>query len=205
MKHKIFIIVVLGIIIGSLMILVFYPIMYKEQINEYSQRYELDPFLILSVIKTESSFDESATSKKDARGLMQISDKTGKWAAESLNIKDYNINSLYISEINIKIGTWYLNKLIKQFGDIEVALAAYNAGSGNVQTWLKDKNYSEDGKKLNQIPFNETKDYIYKVQKSYNIYKTIYWHPYFLENENKFDNLFLKTREFIIKFARKLR
>ena len=205
MKRKIFIIVVLGIIISSLSIAALYPILYKEYVNKYSKEYGLDPFLVLSVIKTESSFDENAISNKDARGLMQISDRTGKWAAESLNLKNYNVDSLYNPEINIKIGTWYLNKLIGQFRDIDLALAAYNAGSGNVQTWLKDKNYSKDGETLNQIPFNETREYISKVQKNYNIYRIIYWHPYFLENENIFDNVFLKTRELIVKIARKLR
>ena len=205
MKRKIFIIVVLGIIISSLLIAALYPILYKEYVNKYSEEYGLDPFLVLSVIKTESSFDENATSNKDARGLMQISDRTGKWAAESLNLKNYRVDSLYNPEINIRIGTWYLNKLIGQFGDIDLALAAYNAGSGNVETWLKDKNYSKDGKKLHQIPFNETREYISKIKKNHNIYRIIYWHPYFLENENIFDNVFLKTRELIIKIARKLR
>ncbi|MDY0234698.1 MAG: lytic transglycosylase domain-containing protein [Gudongella sp.] len=205
MKHKIFVLLVIGTIICSLSIASLYPLMYKDLINKYSQEYELDPFLVLSVIKRESSFDENAISKKHAKGLMQISDSTGQWAAESLNIEKYNMDLLYDPETNIRIGTWYLSKLIKQFGSIDLALAAYNAGSGNVQAWLKDNNYSEDGKSLSYIPFIETREYISKVEKSYNAYKIIYWHPYFLENENIFDNVCLKSRELIIKIVRKLR
>ncbi len=205
MKRKILFIIALGMVFSILLTTVLYPIIYKEYVYKYSKEYGLDPFLVLSVIKIESNFNENAISKKDARGLMQISHGTGKWAAETFNLENYSVNSLYKPEINIKIGTWYLNKLIEQFGDIELALAAYNAGSGNVQTWLKDINYSEDGKTLTQIPFKETKDYIYKVQKNTKIYRIIYWHPYFLKNENLFDNIFLKAREFIIKITRKLR
>lgn len=205
MKSKIFIMLVIGIVFISVSIAAFYPIVYKDIVNKYSEEYELDPFLVLSVIKRESSFDEKAISKKDAKGLMQISDKTGQWAAESLNIENYSNDSLYDPETNIRIGSWYLNKLIKQFGDIELALTAYNAGSGNVQSWLKDKNYSDDGKSLVYIPFNETREYISKVQKSYEIYSIIYWHPYFLEEENVFDNIFLKSRDLIIKIVRKFR
>lgn len=205
MKGKIFIVISIGLILSILLITVLYPIMHKKTINEYSQKYHLDPLLVLAVIKRESSFNEDATSNKNARGLMQISDRTGEWAAENLNIENYNNQSLYNPEINIRIGTWYLNKLIEQFGDLEIALAAYNAGSGNVQAWLKDKDISEDGKTLKQIPFNETREYVSRVKKSYEIYKRIYWHPCFLENENIFDNVFLKARELIIKFVRELR
>ena len=205
MNRKILIIVIVLILSITLLIANLYPIMYKENINKYSKIYELDPFLVLSVIKQESSFDKDATSKKSAKGLMQISNITGEWASETLELDDFQIDDLYDEKTNIMIGTWYLNKLIKQFGDIDLALAAYNAGSGNVQTWLKDKSYSEDGKKLDQIPFKETRDYVYKVQKYYNVYKNIYWHPYFLENENILDKSVFKTRGLITKIVRKLR
>lgn len=205
MKLKGVIVLILGVFISLISVTALYPLMYKDHVNKYSKTYEIDPFLVMAVIRSESSFDENATSKKDARGLMQISDKTGNWAAESLLLENYNKESLYDPETNIRIGTWYLNKLINQFQDIEVALAAYNAGSGNVQSWLGDKEFSQDGKTLKAIPFNETRDYISKVQKSYDIYTKIYWHPYFLDNDNRFDNVFVKTREIIIKIARKLR
>lgn len=205
MKLKILRLGVIGTLIISLLIFVFYPIMYKNIVIEYSRKYELDPFLVLSVIKRESSFDESATSNKNARGLMQISDTTGNWAAESLDIKNYSLDLLYDPENNIRIGTWYLNKLKKQFADDETVLAAYNAGSGNVQTWLNDKSLSQDGETLDVIPFNETREYVSKVQKSYFIYKNIYWHPYFLENGNIFDDIFLNARKKLIEIIRKLR
>ena len=66
---------------------------------------------------------------------MQITDKTGQWAAKELGIKDYSDEKLYDPEINIQIGCWYINKLLNQFEDVETSLAAYNAGSGNVSKW----------------------------------------------------------------------
>jgi len=78
-------------------------------------------------------------------------------------------------EINIMIGTWYLDVLSQEFGgNLQLILAAYNAGSGNVHNWLNDKRYSKDGKSLSQIPFQETREYVDRVQDNIKIYQTLY-------------------------------
>lgn len=152
-----------------------YPIEHIEHIKKYSQEYNLDPFLVLSVIKVESKFDSQAVSNKDARGLMQITPQTGQWAAEKINIENYNDQLLYEPQVNIRIGTWYLDNLRTQFdGRMPLVIAAYNGGSGNVSKWLSDQRYSEDGKTLKEIPFNETKNYVEKVFNAYDKYKEIY-------------------------------
>ncbi|NLX71221.1 MAG: lytic transglycosylase domain-containing protein [Clostridiales bacterium] len=151
-----------------------YPLRYKEIVLRYSSVYELDPYLVFAVIWVESKFDKMATSRKDARGLMQIVPSTGSWAAEKLGIEGYDDDSLYNPDINIQIGCWYINNLQKQFGDMNLALAAYNGGSGNVRKWLKDTRYSKDGKTLDDIPFNETKNFVNKVWRAYNRYKQLY-------------------------------
>ncbi len=81
---------------------------------------------------------------------------------------------LFEPNINIQIGCWYLNKLTNQFGTTQTALAAYNAGSGNVSKWLQDSHYSDDGKTLIDIPYGETKRYVKKVMFVQKIYQWLY-------------------------------
>lgn len=154
---------------------IIYPLYYEDYIKKYSYKYDIDPILVASIIRVESKYYKDAKSHRGARGLMQISPITGKWAAEEIGIIGYNEDFLYDPEINIMIGCWYLDRLYKQFNnDIKLVLTAYNGGSGNVEKWLKNPMYSSDGKKLNQIPFTETKEYVDKVLKTYKIYKFLY-------------------------------
>ena len=152
-----------------------YPMNYSKYIYKYSTEYNLDPYIVVSVIKAESNFESTAKSNKDAYGLMQITDPTAVWAAREMKIKNYEKSMLYDPEFNIKMGCWYLNNLIKEFdGNVEVALAAYNAGRGNVQKWLKDTEHSKDGENLHYIPFKETDKYVKKIRVNYHIYKYLY-------------------------------
>lgn len=151
-----------------------YPYNYSEIVNEFSYKYNLDPFLVLAVIKTESNFNEEAESIKGAKGLMQIMDSTGEWIASKIGINNFSPNMLYEPEINIEFGCWYLNNLLNEFEDLSLALAAYNGGSGNVTKWLNDPEYSNDGESLTYIPFKETKKYVDRVSTRYNIYKFLY-------------------------------
>ena len=153
---------------------VLYPQGYKNYVEEYSKEYDVDKNLVYSVIKCESNFDSSAVSHMNAKGLMQISDMTGIWASEELGIRNFDTDSLFVPQVNILIGCWYLNKLTKQYGNISTALAAYNAGSGNVSRWLADKQYSSNGVTLDYIPYEETRKYVKKVEQSKKIYDYLY-------------------------------
>jgi len=153
---------------------VIYPLKYRDLIRKYSERYNLDPYLVLAVIKAESGFRHTAVSRKNARGLMQITEGTGKWSAEKIGLKDFTADMLFDPEININIGCWYLSRLYGEFGDTDLALAAYNAGSGNVSKWLNDRELSSTGRTLDRIPFKETEKYLKKVRNSYLIYKKLY-------------------------------
>ena len=171
---RLFLILVLFIIL-SIVILSLYPLGYKEYINKYSEEYGLDPFLVAAIINVESKYDKNAVSIKEAKGLMQIGAKTGQWGSEELGIDSYSNEMLFDPEINIQIGTWYLNKLNIEFeNNLDLVLAAYNGGSGNVQKWRLDKRYSTDGINLDKIPFKETEEYLKKVKFNYKIYKIIY-------------------------------
>lgn len=152
-----------------------YPLGYLDLIKKYSNEYNVDPYLVAAIINVESRYDKEAISSKKARGLMQISPTTGEWAAEELAIEDFTLEKLFEPEINIRIGTWYLKVLSEEFdNNLQLILAAYNGGSGNVSKWLGNKDYSKDGLVLSKIPFKETEEYIKKVERNLKIYRIIY-------------------------------
>ena len=147
-----------------------YPVAYSEFIVKYADEYDLDPFLVMAVIKVESNFVPEAESPY-AAGLMQLTEETARWNAGKLDIDDYN----YLDpETNIKIGCHYLRHLIDKYGNIDTALAAYNAGMGNVSGWLKNPDYSKDGTSLKYIPFPETRAYVDKVNDERDKYRELY-------------------------------
>jgi soluble lytic murein transglycosylase len=152
-----------------------YPQRYKEIVYEYAKRYDVDPFLVYAIMKVESKYDTLAISRSGAKGLMQIMDKTGAWGASQVSIKDYTHDVLFKPEVNVQIGCWYISKLIRQYeGNMSMALAAYNAGTGNIAKWCHDPKYSLDGKTLYEIPFKETRAYVQKVKWHYTMYKVLY-------------------------------
>ncbi len=152
-----------------------YPTSYSEYVIKYSNEYNIDKYLVYSMIKAESGFDPNAVSYRGAKGLMQIMDCTGDWAAEKIAIEDFVTDRLMEPDVNIQIGCWYIARLLKQYNNnTEVALAAYNAGSGNVSKWLQDDSKSRDGQTLDVIPFDETKNYVAKIKKYYSMYKKLY-------------------------------
>lgn len=187
---KILILFSIFILVLLVLITMLFPINYRYYIEKYSAQYNVDPVLIVSIINVESGFDSEAISNKGAIGLMQIMPNTGKWAVENLNYENFDTNMLKVPEINIQIGSWYLNQLNNEFnGDMDLSLAAYNAGSGNVTKWLENKEYSLDGKQIDNIPFKETDEYLDKVKFNYRIYNILY-KPY-MENTDGLKSIFV--------------
>ncbi len=148
-------------------------IFYKEEIKIYSNKYNLDPNMVAAVIKAESGFDKEVISHVGAIGLMQIMPDTGDWVAKKIGMDNFNVDMLYDVNTNIEIGCWYLSYLKEEFKEEDLVLAAYNGGPGNVTKWLGDERYSRDGATLHYIPFNETKEYVGRVQENYKLYKTL--------------------------------
>lgn len=147
-----------------------YPVAYSDIIVKYAGENDLDPFLVMAVIKVESNFVPEAHSGF-AGGLMQLTEETAEWNAEELGITyayDY-----MDPDTNIMFGCHYLRHLIDVYGNIDTALAAYNGGMGNVNSWLKDSRYSDDGVSLKYIPFTETRNYVEKVNNSWEHYKNM--------------------------------
>ena len=178
-------IILLVVVVGSRYVVKekFFPYKYQEYVDMYSKEYNLDPLFVLSVMKTESKFDDNAHSHKNAVGLMQITVETGEWAANEMGYTTFSKDDLYDEQYNIRMGCWYLRWLGDMFdNDRDLMVAAYNAGPTNVQNWLKDKNYSSNGKNIEYIPFGETKKYVDKVNTYYSVYEYLY-----SEDESIFD------------------
>lgn len=170
--------IVLAFLIGIIAIRTYvYPIKYKEQILKYSNTNNLDPYLILAIINTESKFDVDATSNKEAKGLMQITESTAKEINDTtMSTNEINDMTIYDIDVNIEIGCNYLASLITRYnGNYYLAICAYNAGIGNVSKWLDQGiiPYDLDTTDI-ELPFNETTNYLRKVIKNYKAYKKIY-------------------------------
>lgn len=160
---------------GNFVLKLAYPVKYTTYVSTFSKANNIDPFLVLAVINSESGFDPNAVSPKNAIGLMQIRENTGDWVAKKLNLQDYSKDKLFSPETNIRIGCWFLSGLINEFdNNIELALASYNAGSGNVTKWIEDKRISKNNLIVNDIPFKETREYVKKVKKLQVVYRRLY-------------------------------
>ncbi len=172
--HKIFLIILITIVIIYIVFNLykkfFYPLDYFKIVEEKSNSYGVDPYLILSIIKTESGFNNNVTSSKGAKGLMQIKDST------AIEIHEEEDIDLYDEETNIEVGIKYFSYLIERYsGNYYLAICAYNAGLGNVDKWIEE---GKIGSKLDSynitLPFKETQNYLKKVMINYNMYKVLY-------------------------------
>lgn len=166
------IILTVVIVLRNVIIKINYPQKYREYVEKYSNEYQIDKELIYAMIKSESHFKHNAVSSKNAMGLMQILESTAYEVAEQLQ-KEVTKDELLNPEINICLGTKYICNLIKRYGNIELAVASYNAGIGNVDSWIEKGIIRKDGTDLENIPFKETNNYVRKILRDYQIYKQI--------------------------------
>lgn len=146
-----------------------YPVAYSEYISKYASENELDPYLVMALIKQESNYVADARSPY-AGGLMQLTEATAEEYGKKLGLENFNYMD---PETNIKIGCYVLKSLINRYDVIDTALAAYNAGLGNVDEWLDNPQYSSDGVTLDYIPFSETRHYIRKINEYIIEYKEL--------------------------------
>lgn len=156
-----------------------YPFPYRPTVESYSARWHVDKFLTVAVMKVESNFQESANSQSGAVGLMQLMPETAAWIAYQLGEQPdeatKDINNLREPETNIRYGTWYLAELEEEFkGNDVLALAAYNAGRGNVHEWIEKNHWSENFSDVDKIPYAETRDYVKRVLHCREKYSQLY-------------------------------
>ena len=176
----IFLIIILILIIAfkivnipSIIMRNIYPKEYTEYVYKYSEENQIDPLLIFAIIKAESNFDYDVVSNRNAIGLMQLVDSTAKDVALRLKI-DYDENTLYNPDENIMLGVKYFSLLYEKYGNIPIALTAYNAGMGTVDKWIENGTISKDGSDIENIPYKQTNNYVRKILRDYDIYKKLY-------------------------------
>lgn len=173
-----------------------YSLNYLDEIEKYSQEYKVDPKVVISVMKVESDFNPSAQSHTNAKGLMQIMPDTSKHIAKLLKLNPNSID-LNDPETNIQLGTYYLKYLMNNFHNMDTVFAAYNAGFGNVNNWLKDEKYSSDGVSLKNIPAQETKNYVKKVNKAIKAYEVLYGEKLPIKKKKGFSKFLNNTKNTI--------
>lgn len=147
-----------------------FPLHYSEEIYAVSTEQGLDPMLVAAIVRNESSFRPTVKSGAGACGLMQLMPSTAEWIAQK-NGMDYDEDMLLEPESNLRLGCVYYKYLQGRFGQTEAALAAWNGGEGNVRKWIEE---GLDVTKAEQIPFEETKNFVKKVMLSHEIYRFLY-------------------------------
>ena len=151
-----------------------YPRHWVEEINIAGKKLDLDPYFIIALIKEESHFDEKARSSSNATGLMQLMPETANYMTSKLSIDIPVLANLDNPRTNIYLGCNYLKYLKDRFNDDLLVTAAYNGGEGSVNKWVRNYSTKDYDEFIENIPYDETRNYIKKVFRSYHLYKKIY-------------------------------
>ncbi|AZS16481.1 lytic transglycosylase domain-containing protein [Paenibacillus lutimineralis] len=179
-KKRVLLLLFLGFVailfFNSAWLSMFYPIYYKEEIKQHAQENGLDPLIVAAIIKAESNYKVGAESRKGALGIMQIMPGTAEWIIDQAKYEKVHLDQVKNEiDVNVRIGTWYLNYLSEQFdGNIIAVIAAYNAGPTHVKNWIKSKRWDGQLNTVDDIPFPETRNYVLRVTHYYKQYSEIY-------------------------------
>jgi soluble lytic murein transglycosylase len=161
---------------------VVYPYEFKESVEQEAKKYSMEPALVFSLIRQESAFETRAVSTSNAMGLMQLIPPTAQEVANDLRLKNFNVReSPFQPPINIQMGTYYLNKMIRKFdGNVAWALAGYNAGPERFGRWVKARGLAnlktsnpEDETWMDDLPWSETNFYVKAILRNLLIYRSL--------------------------------
>ncbi len=152
-----------------------FPRPYWQQLSTDAQNQGLDPYLVTSLIRQESEFNPGAVSRANAFGLMQLLPSTAKGLARKQGERRFSANELFEPTENIRLGTTYLRENIDHYGgQVEYALAAYNAGDAPVRQWIASGDYKDIPEWVESIPYTETRDYVQAILRNREIYRAVY-------------------------------
>jgi soluble lytic murein transglycosylase len=152
-----------------------FPIPFRDALEKNARLSALDPFLVAGLIRQESEFNPHAISRARALGLAQIMPGTGRLLSRKADIRGFRTAMLYVPDVNLRIGTFYLRLLLDQLqGQWEVTLASYNAGKTRVVAWLTGAQYAEPAEFVESIPIPETRDYVQSVMRNADVYRRLY-------------------------------
>jgi soluble lytic murein transglycosylase len=153
-----------------------FPLPYEAALRREAAKNDFDPMFAAGLIRQESTFQSDAVSHKNAIGLMQVLPKTGRLLARQIKVR-YVKNKLFDPDYNIELGMVYIANLVQQFGSLEAAAAAYNAGEDRIAAWKAERNYEEIPELVESIPFTETREYVQIVLRNAQLYRMIYGQP----------------------------
>ncbi len=151
-----------------------YPFPYLRETQKWSIERKLNPVLVTALMRQESRFEPKIKSVAGATGLMQLLPTTAQWIAQQIKVDIKTIN-LENPNDNIMLGTWYLDHTHQQYNNNSLlAIASYNAGPGNVSKWLQTLTTQDPDEFVEEIPFDETKNYVRQVFGNYWNYLRLY-------------------------------
>jgi soluble lytic murein transglycosylase len=152
-----------------------FPRPFWEELKRDSAANRLDPHLVASLIRQESEFNPAAISRANAMGLMQLLPTVGKGMAKEMKIRHFSSDQLLVADTNLRLGTRYFRHIVDHYdGQVEYALAAYNAGEDRVSDWRRNGNFADVEEFVESIPFTETRDYVQAIMRNAVIYKLLY-------------------------------
>jgi soluble lytic murein transglycosylase len=151
-----------------------YPRPYSATVEAAAAEFDVDPLLLWAAMREESRYDPEALSYVGAKGLMQVMPPTQTWIAEQLG-EDISPGDAFTPEANIRMGAWFFHFLLDYFdGDLDLAIAGYNAGAASVDSWQADPLVSNRDDFLRWIGFGQTREYLERVSLSYRVYQELY-------------------------------
>ncbi len=153
---------------------VIFPIDHWDLLREQAAAKRLDPFLVAALVAQESTFQADVRSSANAWGLMQIIPSTGRRYAATLGIRPFSTFRLVEPDVNVRIGTTFFADLLRRFGDVAPALAAYNAGPERVVRWLAERPGYVRDEFIDNIPFPETQNYVKRIIGTTEDYRILY-------------------------------
>jgi len=141
------------------------PLRHEDIIRQQAREKGLDPALVAAVIYAESHFRDGQTSPAGALGLMQITPETARYIARKSGGTAFVVGDLATPQVNISYGAYYLRYLLRRYdGNEAFALAAYNAGEGNVDRWIASARAHDRALTIDAIPYAETRAYVTRVK-----------------------------------------
>jgi soluble lytic murein transglycosylase len=152
-----------------------FPKPFWEELKRDATQNHLDPYLVASLIRQESEFNPQAISRANAMGLMQLLPTVGKGLAKEMKIHHFSSDQLLSADTNLQLGTRYFKHMVDHYdGQVEYALAAYNAGEDRVDDWRRNGNFRSVEEFVESIPFTETREYVQAIMRNAILYKLLY-------------------------------
>ncbi len=152
-----------------------FPAAYSPHVWQASWEHDVDPLLLLSLMRAESLYKHDAVSRAGALGLIQVMPTTGNKVAALMGDEDFRVDRLLEPAVNIRLGAFYLGRLMDRFeGQFPLAVGSYNGGPHNVGRWLRPKVGIPFPEMVEEIQFDETRNYIKRVVEYYTVYAELY-------------------------------